>query len=302
MNIRRISWLHWQMNRTAPVEMIAAEPATVRHLLDYGRKVLAGSDTAGLDSEILLSSVTGYRREYLYAHPGMTVSSSRQTDYNLLLKKRAAGCPVAYLTGQREFWSLPLLVNSDTLIPRPETERLIETVLELTDRQAELDVLDLGTGSGAIAIAIAEERPHCKITALDISTDALAVARENAARTGHTGIKFLCSDWFSELEGIRYDIIVCNPPYVESGNTGFIEGEIRYEPRLALDGGQHGLDACRRIIPAAREHLREKGCLILEHGYNQAGPVQYLLRFHRYGNIHTRQDYSGIERVTYGMV
>ncbi len=302
MNTRLINWQRWQMADTVQTEGILQKPATIRLLLFYAQNKLTGSASARLDSEILLSTVTGYPREYLYSHPETSISPSHLADFNSLLVRRAAGYPVAYLTGQREFWSVPLLVNPNVLIPRPETEGLVETALELAGRKTNLNILDLGTGCGAIAIAIAREKPLCGVTATDISSEALSLAGENAAINDVSDISFRISDWFSELRNTRYDIILCNPPYVESTDPYLTEGDLRYEPRLALDGGTHGLDAYQKIIPAARRHLNENGHLILEHGCNQAGAVRRLLEHYHYKNISTRSDCSDLERVTHAVV
>ncbi len=271
---------------------------TVRELLQHGRQQLAHIDTALLDCEVLLCAVLEQQRHYLFAHADAVVSAGELADFNSLIAKRASGFPVAYLTGNREFWSLSLQVNQHTLIPRPETEQLVELTLELIPADKKVCVLDLGTGSGAIAIAIARERPACTVTAIDISQPALAMAQQNATRLGINNIRFIHSDWFSATTAQPYDLIVSNPPYVESGDSGFVSGDIRYEPRIALDGGVQGLEAYRRIIPAATGFLASGGRLLFEHGHTQGEPIRQLLLYNRYRDIQTCQDYAGLDRIT----
>lgn len=277
---------------------LSGKPATVRDLLQSGLRQLPETETARLDCEVLLSSALGEDRYYLYAHPDATVNERVIADFNLLLGNRSAGFPVAYLTGQKEFWSLQLAVSQDTLIPRPETELLVELALTMIPATGSFKILDLGTGSGAIAVALASERPDCRITATDISLAALAIAQQNAQRHGLNNIHFVHSDWFSAIRAQQYTLIVSNPPYVESDHSQFISGEIRHEPRIALDGGQHGLDAYRRIIPAATAFLSNGGRLLVEHGYTQGEPVRALFQHNHFLNISTRQDYAGLDRIT----
>ncbi len=271
---------------------------TLRDLLQSALQQLPQTDSARLDCEILLCSVLKQERYFLYAHPDTPIDSRDQADFNSLLAKRAAGFPVAYLTGWKEFWSLHIEVNQHALIPRPETEQLVELALESTPANTKSTILDLGTGSGAIAIAIATERPDCRITATDISLPALSLAQQNAERLGLNNIRFVHSDWFSATGAQRFDLIISNPPYVESDHSGFITGDIRHEPRLALDGGSHGLDAYRRIIPAGIASLSTRGRLLLEHGHSQGELIRQLFRHNHYLNIETKQDYSGLDRVT----
>lgn len=268
----------------------------VRELLHFGLHQLP--DLARLDGEILLCTVMNQPRHFIYAHGDIPVSDDIIADFNSLIAKRAAGFPLAYLTGQKEFWSLTLDVTRDTLIPRPETERLVELALKMIPAEGRYSLLDLGTGSGAIAIALAGERPHCLLTATDISPAALDVARHNAARLKLNNIRFLQSDWFASLPAQHFDLIISNPPYVETGYSGFISGEIRHEPRIALDGGTHGLNPYQRIIPAARAWLRSGGCIMFEHGSRQASAIRQLLELNHYQKILTVQDEAGLDRVT----
>jgi len=275
-----------------------AQTPTIKQTLRSARARLAHLESARRDAEILLAATLNCRLEEFHARPERELSVSSTADFHALIERRAEGYPVAYLTGRRGFWSLEYRVNSHTLIPRPETETLVEAVLKRVSTDAARDILDLGTGSGAIALALAGERPACRITAADISRKALAVARQNAAEARLDNIDFIESDWFSRLAQQRFHVIVSNPPYVESNHIGFTSGEIRFEPRLALDGGPAGLDAIRRIIPAVRRHLHPGGYLILEHGYRQGEDVRSLLLAARYTRPCTLQDLGGLDRVT----
>jgi len=272
---------------------------TIRELLQASQTHLLNLDSGRLDCELLLAYVLGRDRNYLYSRPEQPVSPASAADFRSLLAKRASGYPLAYLTGYKEFWSTRLTVNRDALIPRPETELLIEIILELTDKDARLKILDLGTGTGAIAIAVAKERPHSTVTATDISNAALALAMENARANNITNIRFVQSDWFTELGRKQFDIILSNPPYVDSGDPALLAGEIRHEPRIALDGGHGGMDAIHRIVPAAGSHLTNRGWILLEHGYNQGQAVRDILLFCRFRDITTRQDYASHERITF---
>jgi release factor glutamine methyltransferase len=275
-----------------------SQPANIRYLLQASAALLPDTDTARIECEILLCNVIGQERHFLYAHSDTLINERDLADFNSLIAKRASGFPVAYLTGSREFWSLQLEVNQHTLIPRPETELLVELAFEMTGPDIKANILDLGTGSGAIAIAIASERPACSITASDVSLPALSMAQQNAARLGMNQVRFVHSDWFSTLDPQRFDLIVSNPPYVESSDAGFINGDIRHEPRIALDGGRQGLDIYHHIIPAARTFLKSGGRLLLEHGHTQGEAIRELLSNNHYLNIETRQDFAGLDRVS----
>ena len=279
--------------------MLAMQTGVISELLERGQQQLSGSDSARLDAEILLSFTMNAPRESFYTHPDAPVAPELACDYWSLVAKRAAGYPVAYLTGHKEFWSTDLLVDQSTLIPRPETECLVETALELIPEHAALNILDLGTGSGAIAIAIAGERPECNIIAVDIAIECLRVAQANAERNRLANIRFMESDWFSGIQDEVFDLILCNPPYVDSHYHGFIDGEISFEPRIALDGGHLGLEAINHLIPASTRHIRPGGYFMLEHGYDQAYSVAHLFSVHRFTELRVRRDYAGHDRVSY---
>lgn len=271
---------------------------TVGELIQYGIQQLTDPTTARLDCEILLCNILKQPHYFLYAHSDVVVEQRDIVDFNSLISKRANGFPVAYLIGEKEFWSLRLQVNQHTLIPRPETELLVEQALALIENINNCKILDLGTGSGAIALAIARERPDCSVTATDISLPTLAMAQQNAGLLGIRNVQFIHSDWYASLTSQSFDLIVSNPPYVESGDSGFINGDIRYEPRVALDGGSFGLDAFRRIVPGSNMYLKSGGKLLFEHGHAQGELIRELLHANRFIEILTRQDYAGLDRIT----
>jgi len=271
----------------------------VRDLLVDAERHLQATASARLDAEILLASSMQTDRASLYAYPERELSEAVATNFNLLVNKRIENYPVAYLTGNKEFWSLELSVTQHTLIPRPETECVVETALDYIPEQPPCNILDLGTGSGAIAIAIAKERPESHVVAIDLSREALTVAHSNARRHGITNIEFMQSDWFSALQGRAFDVIIANPPYVSSDDSAFHTGEIRHEPRLALDGGHHGMQAITHLVPAATHFLKPMAYLVLEHGHQQAENVRHLFAGSHYKNIHSKQDYAGLDRLSF---
>jgi len=207
---------------------------------------------------------------------------------------------VAYLTGSRAFWSLELKVTPATLIPRPDTETLVEWALERLPPAAALSIADLGTGSGAIALALARERPQCRITATDASAAALAVAQDNAASNQIANVAFRAGRWFAPLAGERYHLIVSNPPYIPAADPHLGRGDLRFEPRSALAAGPDGLDDIRLLVAGAPHHLTANGWLLLEHGYDQAAAVRTLLLQHGYHEVQTRHDATGHERISGG--
>lgn len=271
----------------------------VRDLLAEAEQCLQAMESARLDAEILLAYSMQTDRSSLYAYPDRKVSEEVVKHFHLLLNKRLDHYPVAYLTGSREFWSLALTVNQYTLIPRPETECLVETALKYIPEGQRSAILDLGTGSGAIAIAIASERPACAVLAVDVSREALLVSRGNARVHNIENVQFMKSDWFSALAGRQFDLIISNPPYVESADTGFSHGEIRHEPRLALDGGQYGMRAFVHLIPAATHFLLPGGRLLLEHGHQQAEEIRQIFIDNRYREVYCGQDYAGLDRLSF---
>ena len=257
-------------------------------------------DAARRDAEVLLAGVLGCARSHLYAHGDQTLTAVQAAKFQALIERRAAGEPVAYLLGRREFWSLELAVSADTLIPRPDTELLVERALLCIPNDAALCIADLGTGSGAIALAIARERPHCHVIATDISEAALTVARGNAARLGIDTVEFRCGDWCVALAGTRCAVIVANPPYIPAADPHLTEGDVRFEPRAALTPGPEGLEAIRLIAAQAHMHLDSSGWLLLEHGYDQSAAVTALLHDHGYREIAAHPDLAGHQRVAQG--
>ena len=276
-------------------------PLSLKSLLLQGRARLAAtSESAQLDAEILLGHVLDSDRAHLYANPDRILSPAQAEAYSQLLTARSAGQPVAQLTGQREFWSLPLQITPDVLSPRPETELLVETALVHIPLHAACDVLDLGTGSGAIAIAIATERRSCRVTATDASDAALAVAHANAARLCPGRIEFVTGSWFTPLAGRKFDVIVSNPPYVSIHQGALTDPELAFEPPQALYSGADGLDDIRVIVANAPQHLRPGGCLLLEHGFDQAAAVIALLTQAGFAYCRTLSDLAGQLRVSSG--
>jgi release factor glutamine methyltransferase len=258
-----------------------------------------GADAGG-EAEILLAHVLGKSRTYLHTWPERVLTSDEQTGFEALLERRARGEPVAYLVGTRGFWSLDLAVTVDTLIPRPETELLVEQALARIPPDADWAIADLGTGSGAIALALAHERPHCRVVATDRSAAALAVARGNAERLGIANVCFREGAWYAPLAGERFHVIVSNPPYIAEDDPHLDQGDLRYEPQTALAAGPDGLDDLRLIVGGAAAHLWPGGWLLLEHGYDQGEAVRGLLCEHGFLDVHSVRDVPGHERVSAG--
>jgi release factor glutamine methyltransferase len=269
---------------------------TVGALLARAALALAPhSPTARLDAEVLLAFCADVPRSTLLAFPERNLSSAAVARFHGAVERRAHGEPIAYIRGEKEFYSLPLRVTPSVLIPRADTELLVEMVLGYLDVGERRSVLDVGTGSGAIALAIKRERPLAIVTALDRDAAALAVARENAARLD-LEIRCVESNWFDALRGERFDLIVSNPPYVRSTDAE-LAGPLRFEPRLALDGGRDGLAAYRALMRAARRHLAPEGVLLLEHGYDQRAAVLALAAENGLAPRATHDDLAGLPRV-----
>jgi len=254
------------------------------------------SDSARLDAEILLGRSIDMPRSYLFAHPEDVLDNAAFERFGTLLQRRLDGEPMAYIMGTREFWSHELLVSAATLVPRPETELLVELALREIPRKAAWRILDLGTGSGAIAIALAGERLLCEIFAVDNSVAALAIARENARQLSLANITFLHGSWSEPVLGQRFDVIVSNPPYVRAGDEAL--AELRYEPVDALVSGPDGLDAIRALAVECVEILVDNGILLIEHGADQPGDVANLLSAGGWTDIACHKDFSGHPRVT----
>lgn len=272
-----------------------------QHWLRAARARLADSESPRREAEILLEQVTGRPRTWLIAFGETELTPTQLTQLDALLARRLRGEPIAWLTGEREFWSLPLRVSPATLIPRPDTECLVERALAWLPAQP-CRILDLGTGTGAIALALACERPDCRITAVDVIADAVTLARENAARLGLTNVRIQQSDWFSALDPThRFTLIVSNPPYIDAADPHLQQGDVRFEPASALVAAQHGLADLRAIIDAAPHWLEPGGSLLLEHGWQQGEAVRHALRRAGFYAVSTTRDYGGRERVSGGV-
>ncbi|MDD0975134.1 peptide chain release factor N(5)-glutamine methyltransferase [Pseudomonas fontis] len=260
---------------------------------------LPDSPTARLDTELLLAAAIGKSRSYLHTWPERIVTSEAAQTFAEYLQRRRAGEPVAYILGQQGFWNLDLEVAPHTLIPRPDTELLVETALALLPATP-MRVLDLGTGTGAIALALASERRGWKVTAVDRVLEAVALAERNRQRLQLDNVTVLNSHWFSALQGQQFELIISNPPYIAAEDPHLVAGDVRFEPSSALVAGPDGLDDLRQIITQAPQHLLPGGWLLLEHGYDQAAAVRELLAQHHFEQIESRQDLGGHERITLG--
>jgi len=270
---------------------------TVRELLRAGGDL--PTDSARRDTEILLCHCLDKPRAWLYTWPENEVSRDSARHFSQLLERRRAGWPVAYLTGEREFWTLQLMVNNATLIPRPETEILVAWALELPLPE-HVSALDLGTGSGAIALAVASERPHWQVTAVDVSAQALQVARDNAARAGLQRVSFVQSNWYEAVGARRFNLLLANPPYIAGDDPHLACGDLRFEPRSALVAANAGLADLDRLVAGAPAQLIDGGWLLLEHGFEQANAVRGMLHNASFRQVTTRRDLAGQERITGG--
>jgi release factor glutamine methyltransferase len=294
------------------------------------------SSTCRIEVQCLLQKTLGVARAYLFTYPERVLSPSEMATYKVLFQRRLGGEPIAYILGEREFFGLKFKVTPDTLIPRPETELLVELALERmpytvpsfplprfpplgkgawlpspnggelarepTEGGGAFRVLDLGTGTGAIALAIAHLRPNAHVWACDASASALAVARENARHLNLNNVHFVESDWFTAFQGQRFDFIISNPPYISVADKHLSEGDVRFEPISALASGKDGLDDIRRIIAQADAHLRNNSFLLIEHGYDQASKVRELFLCSGFTSVFSTKDLAGIERCSGGQL
>lgn len=274
--------------------------ASIRELLQAATtRLQARSPSPAIDAQYLLLHVLKKELSWLRLHEDVHVSLGQHETFDAMLSRREQGEPVAYLTGSRGFWSLDLEVNRHTLIPRPETEMLVEFALEKIPAGSALQVLDLGTGSGAIALAVKKERPRTTVTAVDASRDALNVARKNAEQL-QLPVEFLHSDWFAALQGRQFDLLLSNPPYIDANDMHLGQGDVRFEPLSALVSAENGLHDIARIAAAAREYCRPNAWLAFEHGHDQGMAVRKVFEQNAYTEITTRRDLSGHERITFG--
>jgi release factor glutamine methyltransferase len=275
----------------------------IHALIDEGAARLARvAENPGHEAAILLAAALGVSRAHLVAFPGERILDCEATDrYESYVTRRALGEPVAYVLGEKEFWSLPLAVTPAVLIPRPETELVVERVLAHLPQGAEADVLDLATGSGAIALAVARERSDCRVTATDVSKDAIAVASSNARRLGLDRVEFRIGHWYTPVQDMSFDLIASNPPYIAEGDPRVEKSVQRFEPHAALYAGPTGLEAFAEIIAGAQRHLRPGGWIVLEHGDTQGAAVRGLLAGAGFEAVRTHRDLAGLERCTEGV-
>ncbi|CAM6287722.1 peptide chain release factor N(5)-glutamine methyltransferase [Citrobacter sedlakii] len=270
-----------------------------QHWLREAISQLQESDSPRRDAEILLEYVTGKGRTWILAFGETELTDAQRQQLAALLARRRRGEPIAHLIGEREFWSLPLFVSPATLIPRPDTECLVEQALARLPA-ASCRILDLGTGTGAIALALASERPDCDVTAVDRMPEAVALAQRNATRHAITNVRILQSDWFSALAGNQFEMIVSNPPYIDELDPHLSQGDVRFEPLTALVAGDHGMADIKHIIDRARAVLMPEGMLLLEHGWQQGTAARDAFVRAGYHDVETCRDYGDNERVTLG--
>lgn len=270
-----------------------------QHWLHDATRRLSAGESPKRDAEILLGFVTGRSRTFIMAFGETPLTASELEQLEALLARREQGEPVAYLVGEREFWSLPLSVSPATLIPRPDTECLVEQAL-LRLPPSPQKVLDLGTGTGAVALAIASERPDCQLTGVDLQPEAVKLAQHNAQKLAIANASFVQGSWFAPVTGQQFAVIVSNPPYIDSADPHLAEGDVRFEPASALVADNAGLADLQTLIEQAPQHLLAGGWLLLEHGWQQAKEVQQLFRQAGYHQVATVKDYGGNDRVSLG--
>lgn len=287
----------------------------IQQAIDWAKSELQNSDNPSdspkLDAECLLTEVLNKNRSYLYTWPEKTLEASQQNQFEQLVNQRLAGHPIAHLLGYKEFWGLDLQVTPDTLIPRPDTEILVEKALDIiqviqTNKNHSktppppLQIIDLGTGSGAIACAIKSECPSCEVVATDFSKNALQIAKQNAT-THNLDIEFYQGSWLEAVpEKQSFDLILSNPPYIEDNDPHLQQGDVRFDPITALTSGSDGLDDIRQIASQTKRYLKTDGWVIIEHGYNQAQAVQQILHDNQFQAVASQQDYGGQPRITFG--
>ncbi len=270
-----------------------------QHWLSQAISRLKGSESPKRDAEILLETVTGKGRGFIMAFGETLLAADQLAELEGLLARRVNGEPVAYLTGTREFWSLPLRVSPATLIPRPDTECLVEQALNRLP-STPCAILDLGTGTGAIALALASERPDCAVTAVDVMPDAVTLAQRNADELGIGNVTVLQSNWFSALAGRRFQLITSNPPYIDEADPHLAQGDVRFEPRSALVAPDHGLSDIKTLVQDTLAHLLPAGWLLIEHGWQQGEAVRGFFQSAGFSHVETCLDYGGNERLTVG--
>lgn len=280
------------------------EKNSIKNQIDFGASLLEKvSDSAKLDSQVLLSLILGKEINYLYTWPEKILSVSELSLFNSLIQERLSGKPIAYITGVKEFWSLPFYCNASTLIPRPDTEVLIEQVLSEAEQHltGKINCIDLGTGTGAIALSLASEKPEWNIEAIDYSDDAITLAKKNAQHLNIHNVHIYQSDWFSNVQlEKRFDIIISNPPYIDENDIHLSQGDVRFEPLSALVAKDKGLADIEKIAKESKQYIKKGGYLFFEHGYNQGEEVRNIMSALQFSHIKTVQDYSGNDRITFG--
>lgn len=269
-------------------------------LTEASQMLAASSDSPELDAEILLCLILEKNRSYLRSWPKKQLHAQQRLQYKALLRQRQQGKPIAYITGQREFWSREFKVSPDVLIPRPDTELLIELSLPLIPKDKSCKLIDLGTGSGAIAVTLATERPYAQIIATDASEAALKIAKQNGDHYHCRNLRLVQSFWFEQITDTDFDLVVSNPPYIAQNDPHLQQGDLRFEPQSALISEDNGLKDISLIAESACKHLKEGGYLLIEHGYNQQPQVQAIFESFDYANIQTHTDLGGNPRVTIG--
>lgn len=274
----------------------------IDNALAWAAEQLEGGESPSVDAKVILANILGKSQTYLFTWPDKTLDDTEQAQFEAAVAKRKRGEPVAYIIGKRDFWTLSLFTSPDTLIPRPDTEVLVEQVLIWANQQssASLSVCDLGTGTGAIALALASELPEASVSGVDFQEGAVKLATRNAQANSIANANFLQSDWFSALAGQTFDIIVSNPPYIEETSPYLNEGDVRFEPKTALTSGHDGLDDIKHIIKNAPEYLNKGALLAFEHGFDQGSAVNTLLTDAGFVKVKTVKDFGNNDRVTLG--
>jgi len=274
----------------------------IDNALAWAAEQLEGGESPSVDAKVMLANILGKSQTYLFTWPDKTLDADQKARFEADVAKRKRGEPVAYIIGKRDFWTLSLFTSPDTLIPRPDTEVLVEQVLNWANQQssAPLSICDLGTGTGAIALALASELSEASVTGVDFQTGAVKLATRNAQANSIANAHFVQSDWFSALAGQTFDIIVSNPPYIEESSPYLNEGDVRFEPKTALTSGSDGLDDIKQIINNAPQYLNKGALLAFEHGFDQGAAVNALLADAGFVDVKTIKDYGDNDRVTLG--
>ena len=274
---------------------------SIADALTYRAQLAALSDSADLDTALLLCHCLNKPRSYLYSWPERELTTAEYAQFHALFGRRLQGEPIAHILGHRDFWSLHLAVSPASLIPRPDTECLVERALEIIQAQHNPHILDLGTGTGAIALALASERPDAHILGVDCVAEAVVLAESNRAALGLNNARFQPSDWFAALAAKQYQLIVSNPPYIDPDDPHLLAGDVRFEPRSALVAADGGMADIKHIVQMSPDYLCSGGALLLEHGFQQADAVRQILAERGFSDIGGRRDYGGNERITWGL-